>query len=75
MKAVKSVPWSNKLDLKARREKRQARKAFQGEERKRKVEDDNDDLDELANDSRLLKKLKRGQITQAEFDAQTASQL
>jgi ATP-dependent RNA helicase DDX55/SPB4 len=69
------VPWSNKLDLKARREKRQARKAFQGEERKRKADDDNDDLDELANDARLLKKLKRGHITQAQFDDQTASHL
>ena len=67
------MPWSNKLDLKVRREKRQARKAFAAESRKRAADDDDaaadEDLAELAADTRLLKRLKKGKISQAEYDA------
>ncbi len=72
---VKSVPWSNKIDAKARKEKRQARKAFLKGQRGDGGDgggdggDSDADFDELEKDARLLKKLKRGKISKADFDA------
>ncbi|KAI8507384.1 ATP-dependent RNA helicase ddx55 [Branchiostoma belcheri] len=60
----KSSSWSQQKEAKGRKQDRRMRKEMAG---KRKVEqtlkEEEDDLAELARDTRLLKKLKKGKIT------------
>ena len=64
-----SVAWSKQKDQKARKEKRRAKKAYD-----KKVKDTNAcdeeewDVDDLASEARLAKKLKQGKITKAQYD-------
>jgi ATP-dependent RNA helicase DDX55/SPB4 len=64
--------WSKKKDQKARKEKRQARKAFaknkalEAEDADTAGEDDWDE-DDLAAEARAFKKLKQGKMTKAEY--------
>ncbi|KAK3743382.1 hypothetical protein QZH41_002130 [Actinostola sp. cb2023] len=57
--------WSKNKDRATNRAKRKARKEFQ---RKQKHKFDENELDELADEARLVKKLKTGKITDKEFD-------
>ncbi|XP_032899765.1 ATP-dependent RNA helicase DDX55 isoform X2 [Amblyraja radiata] len=60
-KFVKNKPWS-KQKTKRNKKRKQASK--------RKLSDDEDDIDELLNDTRLLKKLKQGKISKEDFEKQ-----
>ncbi|XP_078277226.1 ATP-dependent RNA helicase DDX55 isoform X2 [Rhinoraja longicauda] len=60
-KFVKNKPWSKQ---KTKRDKKRKRAS------KRKRSDDEDDIDELLNDTRLLKKLKKGKISKEDFEKQ-----
>ncbi|XP_042371406.1 ATP-dependent RNA helicase DDX55-like [Plectropomus leopardus] len=65
---LKNKAWSKQKSKKERRKKRSA---------KRKHEEgsdvDDEDMKELLNDTRLLKKLKKGQITEEDFEKQITS--
>uniref|UniRef100_A0A8D3CA15 ATP-dependent RNA helicase n=1 Tax=Scophthalmus maximus TaxID=52904 RepID=A0A8D3CA15_SCOMX len=65
---VKNKAWSKQNNKKDRKKKRSA---------KRKHDEDSDvddeDMKELLNDSRLLKKLKKGQISEEDFEKQITS--
>ncbi|XP_067862340.1 ATP-dependent RNA helicase DDX55 [Heptranchias perlo] len=64
-KFVKNKPWSKQKTKRDKRKKQAAK-------RKRDEGSDvaEDDVDELLNDTRLLKKLKRGKISKEEFEKQ-----
>ncbi|XP_072908111.1 ATP-dependent RNA helicase DDX55 [Hemitrygon akajei] len=62
-KFVKNKPWS-KQKLKRDKKRKQAVK------RKGSDRDDEEDIDELLNDTRLLKKLKKGKISEEDFEKQ-----
>ena len=68
------MSWSkNKEVLNKRREKKQRRadkRAAPAEEQNddSQVKNDEDDLDDFSSDYKLMKKLKRGTISQDEFD-------
>lgn len=65
---VKNKAWSKQTTKKERRKKRAAkRKHDEGSD----VEDE--DMKELLNDTRLLKKLKKGQISEEDFEKQITS--
>ena len=82
-KKEKTEPWSKQKDQKARKEKRKAGKAFKrtqaaagggssgggagGEGGGGASDDEEWDLDDLAKEARLAKKLKQGKITKAEY--------
>ena len=59
----KVEPWSKQKDKKARKLKRREIKEMK---RKRKHVFDDNDLDDLAKDARLLKKLKKGKVWRAQ---------
>ncbi|XP_038058990.1 ATP-dependent RNA helicase DDX55-like [Patiria miniata] len=61
----KVQPWSKKQEVKEKRQDRKQRKE-NSNKKKRQLEDD--DLDELIKDARLVKKLRAGKITDADFD-------
>ena len=68
-----SVAWSQK---KERKERRLERKEKRARKRRANVESGEvEDWGDLEREVRLLKKLKRGKITQAEFDAQNGDDL
>lgn len=62
-----STSWSKRKDRSIKRAKRKARQEFK---RKQKHQFDENDLDELAAEVRLVKKLKTGKISKEEFDDQ-----
>ncbi|KAK2185955.1 hypothetical protein NP493_218g04013 [Ridgeia piscesae] len=63
---VQTVPWSK---AKERKEKKKCRREGRQLRKKRKMAElDDDELEDLAKDARLVKKLKKGKITEAEFD-------
>eukprot|EP00051_Salpingoeca_urceolata_P019434 m.283938 g.283938 ORF g.283938 m.283938 type:complete len:541 (+) comp19421_c0_seq11:2085-3707(+) len=69
-KSTTNLPWSVQVEQKARKQKRKLRKMFKAQEkRKTAAEDEEWDADELAAEARLTKKLRRGKITEEEFDA------
>lgn len=53
------MAWSKQ---KEKKEKKLKRREVKEKKRKRKAEMDESELDELASDSRLLKKLKKGKV-------------
>lgn len=80
-----NAAWSNKVTKKEEREKRkqkkekkqqwlkQQQKEVVGDKKRNRVEDEGDNGDEweeLAREERMAKKLKRGDISQREFDNQ-----
>lgn len=61
---VRNSSWSKQINKKERRKKKTAkRKLNEGS-------DEDEDLKELLNDTRLLKKLKKGKISEEDFDKQ-----
>ncbi|EDO41335.1 predicted protein [Nematostella vectensis] len=60
-----TVAWSRNKERQIKREKRRARREFQ---RKQKHKFDQNDLDELASEARLVKKLKQGKISSEQFN-------
>lgn len=64
-KASNEQSWSKNKERALKRAKRKARRDFQ---RKQKHKFDDNELDELADEARLVKKLKTGKITKSEFD-------
>ena len=81
-KKVANASWSNKVVKKEEKEKRKEKKdrkrKWLKNQEQEKVdskygdnedgEDEGDDWDELAREERMAKKLKRGNITQSDFD-------
>ncbi|XP_071789913.1 ATP-dependent RNA helicase DDX55-like [Asterias amurensis] len=63
----KVLPWSKQSEQKEKRQDRKQRKE-NAKRKKRQLEEE--DLDELIQDARLVKKLRTGKITDAEFDKQ-----
>ena len=66
-----SDAWSKKKERKIKQEKRKARREHQKLQRKQKHTFDQDELDDLAKEANLIKKLKRGKITKVEFEERT----
>ena len=66
-----SDAWSKKKERRRKKEKRKARREHQ--KRQQRHVFDEDELEELAKEANLLKKLKRGQITKQEFEDKTDS--
>ncbi|CAH3109895.1 unnamed protein product [Pocillopora meandrina] len=64
-----TVPWSKNKERKVKREKRKARREFFKTQRQ-KHQFDEDELEDLARDARLVKKLKAGKISKKEVDTQ-----
>lgn len=64
-----SVAWSKNKERKAKREKRKARREYLKTQR-HKHSFDNEELEDLARDARLVKKLKAGKISKEQFDSQ-----
>lgn len=64
-----SVPWSKNKERKVKREKRKARRDFLKKQRQ-KHSFDEDELEDLARDARLVKKLKAGKISKEQVDSQ-----
>nr|XP_006819939.1 PREDICTED: ATP-dependent RNA helicase DDX55-like [Saccoglossus kowalevskii] len=60
-----SVPWSKQKEKKKKKQERKLKK-----ERKRKHQFDDEDLNDLSKDIRLMKKLKSGKISKEQFDEQ-----
>ncbi|XP_033978943.1 ATP-dependent RNA helicase DDX55 [Trematomus bernacchii] len=67
---IKNKSWSKQRSKKERREKRSAkRRREEGSD----VEDE--EMQELLNDTRILKKLKKGKITEEDFENQISAQI
>lgn len=64
-----TVPWSKNKERKVKREKRKARREFLKMQRQ-KHRYDEDELEDLARDALLVKKLKAGKISKEEVDSQ-----
>lgn len=64
-----SVPWSKNKERKVKREKRKARRDFLKKQRQQHSFDE-DELEDLARDARLVKKLKAGKISKEQVDSQ-----
>jgi len=65
-RAEVKVAWSEKVDQKERKRKRkEAKEKKKAEKEKNEEDEDEDDLEE---DYRLLKKMRRGKVSQEEFD-------
>ncbi|CAH3024194.1 unnamed protein product [Porites evermanni] len=64
-----SVPWSKNKERKVKREKRKARREFLKKQRQKQRLDE-DELEDLAREARLVKKLKSGKISKEEFECQ-----
>ena len=60
-KSKTTISWSDKKEVKLKRKIRKEKKQIAEEKKKRKHVDD-DDLNELQNDFKLLKKLKRKKV-------------
>ena len=67
-----TVPWSKNKERKVKREKRKARREFFKTQRQ-KHQFDEDELEDLARDARLVKKLKAGKISEKQVDTQLGS--
>lgn len=63
-----SVPWSKNKERKTNREKRKARREFMKKQRQQHLQE-RKELEELAREASLLKKLRSGKITKVEFDS------
>ena len=60
---------SKQKDRKAKKEKRRAKKDFDQKEKSAAlIPEDAWDVDDLANEARMAKKLKQGKITKEEYD-------
>lgn len=64
-----SVPWSKSKERDVKREKRKARREYLRQQRKQKHTFNDDELEELAQDARLVKKMKRRKISKEDFQA------
>lgn len=64
-----SVAWSKNKEKKVKREKRRARREYLRKQRQ-KHSFDNDELEDLAREASLVKKLKAGKISKEQFDSQ-----
>ena len=63
------MAWSKQKDQKARKEKRRAKKAYDKKVKETNACDEEEwDVDDLASEARLAKKLKQGKITKAQYD-------
>jgi len=64
-----SVAWSKQKDQKARKEKRRAKKAYDKKVKETNAPDEDEwDVDDLASEARMAKKLKQGKITKAAYE-------
>lgn len=63
-----SVAWSKSKEKKVKREKRRSRREYLKKQRQ-KHSFDNDELEDLAREARLVKKLKAGKISKEQFDS------
>ena len=68
-----SVPWSKNKERKAKREKRKARREFLKKQRQKQLFDE-DELEDLAREASLVKKLKSGKISKEEFDSRIGNE-
>jgi len=64
-----SVAWSKNKEKKVKREKRRARREYLKKQRQNHSFD-NDELEDLAREASLVKKLKAGKISKEQFDSQ-----
>lgn len=64
-----SVAWSKNKEKRVKREKRRARREYLKKQRQ-KHSFDNDELEDLAREASLVKKLKAGKISKEQFDSQ-----
>ena len=64
-----SVPWSKSKERDVKREKRKARREYLRQQRKQKHTFNDDELEELAQDAKLVKKMKRRKISKEDFQA------
>ena len=78
----RAVAWSNKVEAKERKVERKLKKDRKKEFLKRQRDepeggkdddDDVDDWDDLAAEERLAKKVRKGKMSQRDFDAVTSS--
>ncbi|CAJ1070065.1 ATP-dependent RNA helicase DDX55 [Xyrichtys novacula] len=65
---IKNKSWSKQKSKKERRRKNAAKRKHNEES-----DEEDEDLSELLNDTRLLKKLKKGRITEEDFEKQITS--
>lgn len=84
-KAKSNAPWSDKVAKKIKKDKRKEKGNNKKKRLREKESTDSDskrslspvitrdDWDELAREERMAKKLKRGEISSAQFDAEFAS--
>ena len=68
-----SVPWSKNKERKAKREKRKARREFLKKQR-HKQSFDEEELEDLAREASLVKKLKSGKISKEEFESRLGNE-
>ena len=68
-----SVPWSKNKERKVKREKRKARREFLKKQR-HKQSFDKEELEDLAREARLVKKLKSGKISKEDFESQLGNE-
>lgn len=68
-----SVPWSKNKERKVKREKRKARREFLKKQRQKQSFDE-DELEDLAREANLVKKLKSGKISKEEFDSRIGNE-
>ncbi|XP_012251648.2 probable ATP-dependent RNA helicase DDX55 homolog [Athalia rosae] len=72
--AKQTEPWSEakkkKFDKKERRDKRKVKKALTGPVKKKRKKICQEDIEELAKDIALIKKLKKKKISQEQFDSE-----
>lgn len=68
-KPISSTAWSDKVDAKDRRLARKRKKELKTKiEDAPKTKETDNDIDDIEDDFRALKKMKKGKITQDEFD-------
>ncbi|ORX42181.1 DEAD-domain-containing protein [Hesseltinella vesiculosa] len=82
-KHKKTVAWSNKIEAKERKVERKIKKDRKKDFLKRQHDDvskdqqqdddDGDDWDDLAQEERLAKKLRKGKISKTQFDSMTGA--
>uniref|UniRef100_A0A8C1T4G6 ATP-dependent RNA helicase n=1 Tax=Cyprinus carpio TaxID=7962 RepID=A0A8C1T4G6_CYPCA len=65
---IKNKAWSKQKNKKERKKKKASKRKLDEES-----DVDNEDLNELLNDTRLLKKLKKGKISEEDFDKHLSS--
>lgn len=77
LKKESQVAWSKQTAAKGRRDERKGKRALkrklkeESQEDKNKLEEEMEDANDILEEARLLKKLKKGKISKSEFDKRT----